>query len=94
MVRGRQISHPEAALRCGVCDGLEMERRGWEGSGPVFNQAEHQQMMSAFIPKKTGEPEHRTSPRTTRGVHVRVFHATLKRIGCGISPHTMLERES
>jgi hypothetical protein len=35
MVRGRQISRPEAALRCGVCDGLEMERRGWEGSGPV-----------------------------------------------------------
>jgi hypothetical protein len=27
-------------------------------------------------------------------VHVRVFHATLKRIGCGISPHTMPERES
>jgi hypothetical protein len=35
MVRGREISRPEAALRCGVCDGLEKERRGWEGSGPV-----------------------------------------------------------
>jgi hypothetical protein len=35
MVRGREISRPEAALRCGVCDGLEMERRGWKGSGPV-----------------------------------------------------------
>jgi hypothetical protein len=35
MVRGREISRPEAALRCGVCDGLEMELRGWEGSGPV-----------------------------------------------------------
>jgi hypothetical protein len=34
-VRGQKISRPEAALRCGVCDGLEMERRGWEGSGPV-----------------------------------------------------------
>jgi hypothetical protein len=35
MVRGREISRPEAVLRCGVCDGLEMERRGWVGSGPV-----------------------------------------------------------
>jgi hypothetical protein len=35
MVRGREISRPEAALRCGVCDGREMERRGWVGSGPV-----------------------------------------------------------
>jgi hypothetical protein len=35
MVRGREISRPEAALRCGMCDGLEMERRGWVGSGPV-----------------------------------------------------------
>jgi hypothetical protein len=35
VVRGRAISRPEATLRCGVCDGLEMERRGWEGSGPV-----------------------------------------------------------
>jgi hypothetical protein len=34
-VQGQQIARPEAALRCGVCDGLEMERRGWEGSGPV-----------------------------------------------------------
>jgi hypothetical protein len=35
MVRGREIARPEAHLRCGVCDGLEMERRGWVGSGPV-----------------------------------------------------------
>jgi hypothetical protein len=35
MVRGQLISRPEARLRCGLCDGLEMERRGWEGSGPV-----------------------------------------------------------
>jgi hypothetical protein len=35
MVRGREISRPEAALRWGVCDRLEMERRGWGGSGPV-----------------------------------------------------------
>jgi hypothetical protein len=34
MVHGREISRPEVALRCGVCDRLEMERRGWEGSGP------------------------------------------------------------
>jgi hypothetical protein len=35
LVLGQQIARPEAALRCGACDGLEMERRGWEGSGPV-----------------------------------------------------------
>jgi hypothetical protein len=35
MVRGQQISRPEARLRCGLCDGLEMVRRGWDGSGPV-----------------------------------------------------------
>jgi hypothetical protein len=35
MVRGQQISRPEADLRCSVCDGLEMARRGWDGSGPV-----------------------------------------------------------
>ena len=35
MVRGREISRAVAALRCGVCDGLEMDLRGWEGSGPV-----------------------------------------------------------
>jgi hypothetical protein len=34
-VRGQKISRPEAALRCGVCDGLEKERRGWAISGPV-----------------------------------------------------------
>jgi hypothetical protein len=35
LVLGQQISRPEADLRCGVCDGLEMELRGWRGSGPV-----------------------------------------------------------
>jgi hypothetical protein len=34
-VHGRQIARPEARLRCEVCDGLEMARRGWEGSGPA-----------------------------------------------------------
>jgi hypothetical protein len=34
-VRGKEISRPEVALRCEVCDRLEMKRRGWEGSGPV-----------------------------------------------------------
>jgi hypothetical protein len=34
-VRGQKISRPEAHLRCGVCDGLEKERRGWAFSGPV-----------------------------------------------------------
>jgi hypothetical protein len=29
---GQQIARPEAALRCSLCDGVEMERRGWEGS--------------------------------------------------------------
>jgi hypothetical protein len=60
---------------------------------PGFNQAEHQQMMSVFLPKRPVEPELRTIPSTMRAVHVRVFHATLKRIGCGISPHTMPKRE-
>jgi hypothetical protein len=35
IVRGQQISRPEAHLRCGLCDGLEMAGRGWHGSGPV-----------------------------------------------------------
>jgi hypothetical protein len=34
-VQGQKIARPEAHLRCGLCDGLEMERRGWDGSGPV-----------------------------------------------------------
>jgi hypothetical protein len=34
-VRGQKISRPQAALRCEVCDGLEMEQRGWAFSGPV-----------------------------------------------------------
>ena len=38
MVRGQQIGRPEAHLRCGLCDGLEMARRGWGGSGPVSPQ--------------------------------------------------------
>jgi|HubBroStandDraft_6_1064221.scaffolds.fasta_scaffold293621_3 hypothetical protein len=35
LVHGQQIGRPEARLRCSVCDGLEMARRGWGGSGPV-----------------------------------------------------------
>jgi hypothetical protein len=34
-VQGQQIARPEAHLRCSECDGVEMELRGWEGSGPV-----------------------------------------------------------
>jgi hypothetical protein len=34
-VQGQQIARPEADLRCSVCDGVEMVRRGWEGSGPA-----------------------------------------------------------
>jgi hypothetical protein len=34
-VRGQLIARPEADLRCEVCDGLEMARRGWDASGPV-----------------------------------------------------------
>jgi hypothetical protein len=44
--------------------------------------------------KRPVEQGLRTIPRTTRGVHVRVFHATSKRACCGIYPHTMPERES
>jgi hypothetical protein len=43
--------------------------------------------------RNTVKPGLRTIPRTMRGVHVRVFHATSKRAYCGISPHTMPERE-
>jgi hypothetical protein len=35
LVHGQQIARPEAALRCRECDGLEMELRGWHGSGPA-----------------------------------------------------------
>ena len=34
-VQGQQIARPDAALRCSECDGVEMARRGWEGSGPA-----------------------------------------------------------
>jgi hypothetical protein len=34
-VHGQKISRPEAALRCGLCDEVEMTLRGWEGSDPV-----------------------------------------------------------
>jgi hypothetical protein len=34
-VQGQQIARPETHLRCSLCDGLEMARRGWEGPGPV-----------------------------------------------------------
>jgi hypothetical protein len=33
LVQGQQIARPEAHLRCALCDGLEMERRGWDGKG-------------------------------------------------------------
>jgi hypothetical protein len=29
LMLGQQIARPEAHLRCGLCDGLEMARRGW-----------------------------------------------------------------
>lgn len=32
--RGQAVNRPPAMLRCGVCDGMEMERRGWQESGP------------------------------------------------------------
>jgi hypothetical protein len=35
IVLGQQIARPEANLRCSVCDGVEMARRGWEGSDPA-----------------------------------------------------------
>jgi hypothetical protein len=34
-VHGQQIARPEADLRCSVCDGVEMELRGWVASGPA-----------------------------------------------------------
>jgi hypothetical protein len=37
-VQGQKIARPEVHLRCGVCDGLEKERRGWAFSGPVSSR--------------------------------------------------------
>lgn len=31
---GQSIARPPAVMRCGICDGKEMDRRGWEESGP------------------------------------------------------------
>lgn len=31
---GQAISRPRPELRCGLCDGREMDRRGWTESGP------------------------------------------------------------
>lgn len=30
---GQDCRRPDPLMRCGRCDGLEMERRGWEESG-------------------------------------------------------------
>jgi hypothetical protein len=31
---GQSVDRPAAIKRCGLCDGLEMKRRGWDESGP------------------------------------------------------------
>jgi hypothetical protein len=31
---GQAIVRPIAEMRCGICDGAEMTRRGWDESGP------------------------------------------------------------
>jgi hypothetical protein len=41
LVFGQQIARPEAHLRCGLCDGLEMAWRGWGGSGPAYPLGTH-----------------------------------------------------
>ena len=33
---GQDCRRPEPRLRCGICDGREMERRDWEESGPTL----------------------------------------------------------
>lgn len=35
MIKGQGCRRPEPGLRCGICDGKEMERRGWAESGPA-----------------------------------------------------------
>lgn len=35
---GAQTTRPRPELRCGRCDGLEMDLRGWEESGPTQEQ--------------------------------------------------------
>lgn len=37
--RGQAVERPEPRFRCGRCDGLEMERRGWDESGPTTMSA-------------------------------------------------------
>lgn len=32
---GQGCRRPRAELRCGICDGAEMKRRGWSESGPA-----------------------------------------------------------
>jgi hypothetical protein len=34
-IGGQATRRPSPELRCGLCDGLEMERRGWAESGPT-----------------------------------------------------------
>jgi len=33
-IGGQSCRRPAAVLRCAICDGLEMKRRGWQESGP------------------------------------------------------------
>jgi hypothetical protein len=37
-LRGKEISRPEVALRCEVCDEPEIARRGWGRSGPASSR--------------------------------------------------------
>jgi len=33
---GQECRRPRPVLRCGICDGKEMDRRGWDSSGPTL----------------------------------------------------------
>jgi hypothetical protein len=68
LVLGQQISRPEAHLRCGLCDGLEMARRGWDGSGPVSPRraGSFSRLMKAARRRQPDRPRFSAPACTTR----------------------------
>jgi hypothetical protein len=94
----RGSKSPAPMLPCGVASAMQWK---WRGGGGVV-QVRRRLYVRAEVSvddvrrrsKKTSGARSQNNRHDDVKVHVRVFHATLKRIGCGISPHTMLERES
>jgi len=52
---GQAVDRPEVNLRCGICDGREAERRGWDESGPATVRVTTE-AMPKYVPVPTLDP--------------------------------------